>query len=204
MLTGPTVPSTRGARFGTSDAVAEAAVRQLLMYVGEDVEREGLLDTPKRYAKALEELTSGYSEDPAEILGTQFDEAHDQMVVVTGIEFTSLCEHHILPFTGVASVGYIPTRKVVGLSKLPRVVHTFAKRLQVQERMTNQIAAAINEHVQPMGVGVVVTASHQCMAIRGVKQNDARMTTSCLLGTMRESPAARAEFLALARTNGHG
>ena len=182
---------------------SEEAVRKLLLSVGEDPDREGLLDTPKRYVKALTELTSGYAEDPAEILSTQFDEAYDQMVVVTGIEFTSLCEHHILPFAGHVTIGYIPRKKVVGLSKLPRIVHTYAKRLQVQERLTNEIAEAIDIHVEPLGVGVVVTSVHQCMAIRGVKQNGAKMVTSCLLGVMRESPAARGEFLDLARTNGH-
>ena len=188
----------------TSIMNPEDAFTAILQHIGEDPTREGLLDTPRRFVKALEELTSGYEEDPAEILNTQFEEPYDQMVVVTGIEFTSLCEHHVLPFTGIASVGYIPMKKVVGLSKLPRIVQTFAKRLQVQERMTNQIAEAINEHVNPMGVGVIMTATHQCMAIRGVKAADAKMTTSCLLGTLRESPAARSEFLALARTNGHG
>jgi len=180
-----------------------AAVETLLRGIGEDPDREGLEDTPKRYVKALLELTEGYREDPAEILETQFDVPYDQMVVVSGIEFTSLCEHHILPFTGKAVVGYIPRDRVVGLSKIARVVHVFARRLQVQERLTQQIAEAIQEHVEPIGVGVVVTATHQCMTIRGAKEDmDAKMTTSALLGVMRDSPDARAEFLALARTNG--
>jgi GTP cyclohydrolase I len=182
---------------------AEKAVRALLIHIGESVKREGLVDTPKRYVKALEELTSGYNEDPAEVLGTQFDEPFDQMVVVQGIEFTSLCEHHMLPFTGKATVAYIPQKRVVGLSKLARIVGTFARRLQVQERMTTQIADAIQEHVDPLGVGVVVTATHACMAIRGVKQAGASMTTSMLLGVMRDDPAARAEFMSLVRSNGH-
>lgn len=180
-----------------------AAVETLLRGIGEDPDREGLEDTPKRYVKALLELTEGYREDPAQILETQFDVPYDQMVVVSGIEFTSLCEHHILPFTGKAVVGYIPRDRVVGLSKIARVVHVFARRLQVQERLTQQIAEAIQEHVEPIGVGVVVTATHQCMTIRGAKEDmDAKMTTSALLGVMRDSPDARAEFLALARTNG--
>lgn len=183
-------------------ASPEFAVERLLKLIGEDVDREGLRETPRRFVKALEEMTAGYHEDPAEILETQFDEPYDELVVVTGIEFTSLCEHHMLPFTGVATIGYIPDKKIVGLSKLPRIVHTFAKRLQVQERLTNEIAEAIQEHVEPLGVGVVVTALHQCMAIRGVKQAGAKMTTSCLLGVLRDA-GARSEFLALAR-NGNG
>jgi GTP cyclohydrolase IA len=186
-----------------TEEAATRAVEILLDYIGEDVDRSGLLDTPSRYVKALKELTAGYEEDPVAILSTQFEEPCDQMVVVTGVGFTSLCEHHILPFTGKAAVAYIPGKKVVGLSKLARVVQTYAKRLQVQERLTREIAEAIDVALEPIGVGVVITATHQCMAIRGVK-NEAAMTTSQLIGAMRDQPETRAEFLALARANGNG
>ena len=174
---------------------AEAVVR-LLEYIGEDPTREGLLDTPKRVVKALRELTSGYEQDPAAILATQFDEYSDEMVVVTGIEFSSMCEHHMLPFTGVATVGYIPSGGVVGLSKLARLVEVYAKRLQVQERMTTQIANAIEEHLVPLGCGVVITSHHSCMGMRGVKKPDAQMTTSALRGVFMTKGDVRQEFLA--------
>lgn len=176
---------------------ALAAVVELLYHIGEDPGREGLLDTPARVARALREMTSGYEEDPAEILGTTFDVACDELVVLRGIRFTSLCEHHMLPFTGTATVGYLPGARVVGLSKLARLVLCFARRLQVQERLTRQVARAIMEHLDAAGAGVVVRAHHHCMGCRGVKQPDAEMVTSAMLGAFRDDPAARAELLAL-------
>ncbi len=149
--------------------------------------------------KALGELTTGYDADIASILSTTFTEKCDEMVLVTGIRVVSLCEHHLLPFTGTAVVGYVPDEKVVGLSKLPRLVDAFARRLQVQERLTEQIATALIDHLKPKGVGVVIRAHHACMGLRGITQPNAEMTTSALKGVMREVPEARAEFLALAR-----
>ena len=175
------------------------AVVRLLQHLGEDPNREGLLDTPKRVVKALAEMTEGYHQDPASILSTVFDEQHDQMVVLEGIEFTSLCEHHMLPFVGTATVGYIPNGRVVGLSKLARIVECFARRLQVQERMTDQIADAITEQLHPRGVGVVIRAHHSCMGCRGVRKPAALMTTSSLAGLIKDDPAARAEFLSFSR-----
>lgn len=176
---------------------ADAVVR-ILQHVGEDPEREGLRDTPGRVLRAFTEMTAGYGEDPAAILSTVFDEQHDQMVVLSGIEFTSLCEHHLLPFVGTATVGYVPNGKVVGLSKLARLVECFARRLQVQERMTNQVAAAVMEHLQPLGVGVIIEAHHSCMGCRGVRKPSAVMKTSALAGIMRWDSTARGEFLRLA------
>lgn len=173
---------------------ADAVVR-LLQHIGEDPNREGLADTPARVLRAWTEMTTGYGEDPAAVLATVFDEHHDQMVVLDGIRFTSICEHHLLPFVGTAKVGYVPDGKVVGLSKLARIVETYARRLQVQERMTDQIAVAVHENLKPLGVGVVVRAHHSCMGCRGVRQPDATMTTSALLGILRYSAEARSEFL---------
>lgn len=175
------------------------AVVRLLSYIGEDPSRPGLVDTPDRVLRALTEMTLGYELDPAQILERQFPDAYDEMVVVRGIEFYSMCEHHMLGFNGTATVAYIPTpgRGVVGLSKLARLVDAFAQRLQVQERLTMQIADAINEHLTPQGVGVVLTARHSCMGCRGVKKPTAEMVTSALRGIMRWNPEARAEFLQL-------
>jgi GTP cyclohydrolase I len=176
----------------------EDAVLRLLNFIGEDATREGLVDTPGRVCRSLAELTGGYNDDPATILSTVFTEQHDQMVVLDGVEFTSLCEHHMLPFVGTAVVGYVPRGKVVGLSKLARLVECYARRLQVQERMTEQIALALMTHLEPEGAGVVIRAHHSCMGCRGVRKPSARMTTSALLGIMRYSPDARSEFLAFA------
>lgn len=177
-------------------------VRRLLEYLGEDPTREGLLDTPKRHVKALRELTEGYGQDPATILGTTFDGEHyDEMVVVRGVEFMSLCEHHVLPFIGHVTVGYVPNERVVGLSKIPRLVECFARRLQIQERFTQQIASALMEHLQPEGVGVIVSAEHSCMRMRGVKKRG-EMVTSAMLGSLRTHPEQRAELLALHRREG--
>lgn len=173
----------------------EDAVVRLLEWIGENPTREGLLDTPKRVVKAFREMTAGLSVEPQSVLGTVFNETSDQMVVVRGIRFTSLCEHHLLPFTGTAAVGYVPDGRVIGLSKIPRLVEVFAKRPQVQERMTNQIANALMSHLAPHGVGVVVKAHHSCMGCRGVRQPDAEMITSCVLGCMKADPAARAELM---------
>jgi GTP cyclohydrolase IA len=173
----------------------EDAVVRLLEWIGEDPLREGLRDTPKRVVKAIREMTAGLAVDPASVLGTVFNESSDNMVVVRGIRFTSLCEHHLLPFTGTATVGYVPDGRVIGLSKIPRLVEVFAKRPQVQERMTNQIASSLMEHLSPWGVGVVLRAHHSCMGCRGVRQPDAEMITSCLLGCMKADPAARSELL---------
>lgn len=175
------------------------AVVRLLQHIGEDVNREGLLDTPKRYVKALQEMTSGYQLDVPSILSTTFDEASDQMVVLKDIEFASLCEHHLAPFRGTATIGYIPRDRVVGLSKLARLVDAYSRRLQVQERMTQQIADALWEHLNPEGVGVVVTAHHSCMGNRGVRKHQGMMSTSVMLGAMRDSDAARQEFLHLSK-----
>lgn len=185
----------------TLDAAAQgmeralSAVRDLLLHVGEDPDRDGLVDTPDRVARAFEEMTAGYREDPSLILARVFDVPYDEMVVVRDIEFWSLCEHHLLPFHGTATVGYLPHGKVVGLSKIPRLVQCYARRLQVQERMTQQIAEAMEEHLDPLGVGVVVRAHHTCMGARGIKC-DAHMVTSCLLGAMRDH-GVREEFLRL-------
>lgn len=176
---------------------ARTGIEELLSYLGEDPEREGLRDTPKRVLKAFKEMTVGYRQEPKEILSTVFDEYHDEIVLLKGIRFVSLCEHHLLSFAGTASVAYIPRKGVVGLSKLARLVECFAKRLQVQERMTNQIAAAVQEHLDPVGVGVVISAHHSCMGCRGVRQPDATMVTSAMRGAFREDVSARQELLSL-------
>lgn len=173
-----------------------AAVAEMLAAFGEDVEREGLRNTPERVARMYEELLAGYRQDPVEILNEAvFDVSYDEMVLVRDIEFYSLCEHHMLPFMGRAHVAYLPKGKVIGLSKIPRIVDMFARRLQVQERMTLQIANLIMEVLQPHGVAVVMEAVHLCSVMRGVKKHDARMTTSAMLGAFRKNPATRQEFL---------
>lgn len=176
--------------------VAETAVRDLLVSLGEDPDRDGLVDTPARVVRALRELTMGSYEDPADILSTTFAVDCDELVVVRDIPFASLCEHHLLPFTGTATVGYLPGERVVGLSKIARLVACFARRLQVQERMTVEIAEAMLTNLNPRGVGVVVEARHSCMSVRGVRSSGS-MVTSSLLGRLRTNPSARAEFLNL-------
>ncbi len=178
------------------DADADA-VRRLIRVTGEDPQRDGLRDTPRRVVAALRDMTSGYRDDPAQILSTTFQVSHDELVVLRGIRFSSLCEHHLLPFMGTVAVGYLPGGRVIGLSKLARLVHCFARRLQVQERMTEQIASALMEHADALGAGVVVRGHHCCMGCRGVRQPDSEMVTSCMLGVMRDRPAARAELLAM-------
>jgi GTP cyclohydrolase I len=176
----------------------EEAVRTILLSVGEDPDRDGLLKTPNRVARMYQELLEGYHTDPEKLLnGAIFDVDYSEMVLVTDIEFYSLCEHHMLPFIGHAHVAYIPNRKVVGLSKIPRVVDMFARRLQVQERMTRQIADFMMDVLDPCGVGVVVEGSHMCACMRGVKKANARMITSALQGEFRENEKTRAEFMSL-------
>jgi len=177
---------------------AEQAVATLLRFIGEDTGRDGLLDTPSRVVRAWREMTAGYGEDPAEILSRTFEESSDEMIVLRGITFYSVCEHHLLPFYGTASVGYLPGR-VVGISKLARLVNCFARRLQIQERMTRQIAEAVEEHLDARGVGVVIRAHHLCMGCRGVRQEETEMVTSSMLGTLRSDPTSRAEFFRLCK-----
>jgi GTP cyclohydrolase I len=175
-------------------------VRQLLIELGEDPAREGLLKTPTRVAAALEYLTSGARTDPKRIINDAiFTQETNSMVIVKNIEVYSLCEHHMLPFFGRCHVGYLPKGKVVGLSKIPRLVGVFAHRLQLQERLTNDIAEALNSALLPKGVGVVVEARHLCMEMRGVEKPGGQMITSCMLGTFRRDPRTRAEFLNLVR-----
>ncbi|MGW8249513.1 MAG: GTP cyclohydrolase I FolE [Anaerolineales bacterium] len=173
------------------------AVRQILAAIGEDPDRDGLRRTPDRIARMYTELLEGYRMDPRNILnGALFEEKYDEMVVVRDIEFYSLCEHHMLPFLGRAHVAYLPRERIVGLSKIPRIVDMFARRLQVQERMTRQIAEFLNEQLHPWGVAVVIEGLHLCATMRGAKKHDARMTTSSMLGAFRKHPPTREEFLA--------
>ena len=176
---------------------AEDAVRVLLRWSGDDPEREGLLDTPKRVVKAYADWFGGYNVDPADYLRRTFEEVngYDEMVVLRDIEFESHCEHHMAPIIGRAHIGYLPTHRVVGISKLARVVDGFARRFQVQEKLTAQIAQCINETLQPAGVGVVIDASHECMTTRGVHKRGVSMITSQMLGAFREDARTRAEFL---------
>lgn len=175
----------------------EHNVRELLEWIGENPNREGLVETPKRYLKALEFWTKGYKEDPKAILKEFEDggERYDAMVFQGGIQFSSHCEHHLTPFLGTVSIGYIPNGKIVGLSKLGRIVEVYARRLQVQERMTTQIANALDEHLQPLGVGVVVKARHLCIETRGVQKIGSVTTTSALRGCIKDEPDCRSEFL---------
>ncbi len=174
-----------------------AATAQILEAVGEDPAREGLVKTPERVARAYDELLSGYRVDPVRLINQAiFHVDYDDMVIVRDIEFYSLCEHHMLPFIGRAHIAYISSGKVIGLSKIPRIVDVFARRLQVQERMTHQIAEFINEVLEPQGVAVVLDGIHMCSMMRGVKKHESSMTTSAMLGTFREDPKTRAEFMA--------
>ena len=175
----------------------ECAVRDILAAIGEDPDREGLLRTPDRVARMYAELTAGYHVDPVHLINDAlFDVEYDEMVIVRNIDYYSLCEHHLLPFLGQAHVAYIPDGKVIGLSKIPRVVEMFARRLQVQERMTQQIADFLQETLRPHGVAVVCEGLHMCAAMRGVKKANARMVTSAMLGTFKANQATRSEFLA--------
>ena len=176
---------------------AEAAVRTLLSWAGDDPAREGLVDTPKRVAKAYQDWFSGYGDDPADYLKRTFEEVegYDELIVLRDIEFESHCEHHMAPIIGKAHVGYLPSGKVVGISKLARVVETYARRQQVQEKMTAQIAQVIQDVLQPRGVGVVIEGAHECMTTRGVHKRGVSMITSKMLGTFRDDARTRAEFL---------
>ncbi|MGE5224804.1 MAG: GTP cyclohydrolase I FolE [Omnitrophica WOR_2 bacterium] len=178
------------------DETIEKAIEEMLVAFGEDPDREGLKRTPERVARMYSELLAGYRTDPVAMINDAcFNVTYDEMVVVRDIEFYSLCEHHILPFIGRAHVAYIPKGRVIGLSKIPRIVDMFARRLQVQERMTRQVADFIDGLLQPHGVAVVIEALHLCSMMRGVKKHDARMTTSAMLGSFRTNAATRQEFL---------
>ena len=182
----------------SSDLDLEGLVRDLLVRIGEDPGREGLRRTPQRCAKALEFLTSGYGEDPEQVVNNAvFDDPCDEMVVVKDIELYSLCEHHLLPFFGECHIAYIPDGRIIGLSKLPRLVDVFSRRLQVQERLTAEIANAIQRLLKPKGVGVVIRASHLCMMMRGVQKQHSQAVTSCMLGGFKRDSRTRSEFLNL-------
>jgi GTP cyclohydrolase I len=180
-------------------------VREMIVELGEDPERDGLVRTPARVAQAFSELTQGYRMDPKEILNDAlFDVTYDEMVIVKDIEMFSLCEHHLLPFFGKVHVAYSPRQQVVGLSKIARLVEMFARRLQVQERLTNQIAETLQQAVDPVGVGVVVEARHLCMMMRGIEKQHSSAVTSAMLGAFRENLQTRDEFLALVARKGNG
>lgn len=190
---------------GQSRVDLEALVTQLLGVVGEDAQREGLRRTPHRVAKALEFLTGGYRQEINAVLnGAVFNEPYSEMVIVKDIDFYSLCEHHMLPFFGRVHVAYIPNGKIVGLSKIPRIVDVFARRLQVQERLTQQIAGTLFAALNPQGVGVVVEAKHMCMMMRGVEKQNSSATTSAMLGVFRDDVKTRQEFLTLIGNNRRG
>jgi len=189
-----------------ADASTQELLRELLVRLGEDPDRDGLVRTPERMQKSLEFLTKGYQQDPDKVLqGALFDVTYDEMVIVKDIEMFSLCEHHLLPFFGKVHVAYIPNGKVLGLSKIPRLVDIFARRLQVQERLTVQIAETIQRAIQPQGVGVVVEARHLCVMMRGVEKQHSAAVTSHMLGSFRAEDKTREEFLSLIRNgkNGH-
>ena len=185
---------------------AEAAVRTLLAWAGEDPAREGLLDTPKRVVDAYGDWYSGYNDDPREFLERTFKEVagYDELFVLRDIEFESQCEHHMAPIIGKAHVGYLPDGKVVGISKLARVVETYARRFQVQEKMTAQIARCIQDVLQPLGVGVVIEGGHECMTTRGIHKRGVSMVTSKMLGSFRDDARTRAEFLRFIQVNSGG
>jgi GTP cyclohydrolase IA len=200
----PAVVRKPPAAKGLSGFSTEDLYTELLTRLGEDPNRDGLIKTPERASKALSFLTKGYREDPEKILrGALFDVDYDEMVIVKDIELYSLCEHHMLPFFGRAHVAYIPNGKVIGLSKIPRLIEVFSRRLQVQERITRQIADAIQEAIEPRGVGVVIEARHMCMMMRGVEKQQSTTVTSAMVGCFREQQT-RAEFLSLVRQPGSG
>jgi GTP cyclohydrolase I len=180
---------------------SEDHVRAILRTIGEDPDREGLLKTPERVARALTFLTKGYHEDPAAILNSAlFSEEYSEMIVLKDLDFFTLCEHHLLPFFGKAHVAYIPSKKILGLSKLARLFEVFARRLQVQERLTTQVATSLMEAIDPQGVGVVVEAEHLCMRMRGIEKQNSVVVTSCMLGAFRDRQETREEFTTLIRS----
>jgi GTP cyclohydrolase I len=187
---------------GLSEFSTQEMYREILSRLGEDPNRDGLLSTPSRVEKSMAFLTKGYDEDATKILhGAMFDVDYDEMVIVKDIEMFSLCEHHMLPFFGKVHVAYIPNGKVIGLSKIPRLVEVFARRLQVQERLTSQIADAVQEAINPQGVGVVIEARHLCMMMRGIEKQNSSTVTSAMLGCFRQKET-RSEFLSLVRSQG--
>ena len=197
-----TVESPTAAQEGSDTTLAFASTQQiyaeLLSRIGEDPARDGLLNTPRRMEKSMAFLTQGYNQSVEEVLhGALFDVDYDEMVIVKDIEFYSLCEHHLLPFFGKAHVAYVPQGKVIGLSKLPRIVDVFARRLQVQERLTHQVAEAIDSAIHPQGVAVVMEAEHLCMMMRGVQKQHSQTVTSAMVGVFKSQPQTRTEFLSL-------
>ena len=195
---------TKTIRLGEPEGAATESIadliRRMIVLLGEDPSREGLRRTPERFEKALRFLTSGYRQDPETILnGAMFSVCYDEMVVVKDIEVYSLCEHHLLPFFGKCHVAYIPSKKVIGLSKIARLVNMYARRMQIQERLTNQVARAIEQKLSPEGVGVIIEARHLCMVMRGVEKQQSSAVTSAMLGAFRENKQTRDEFLALVR-----
>jgi GTP cyclohydrolase I len=185
-------------------AEVEAAVRTIIRWTGDNPSRDGLIETPARVARAFEEFFSGYGQDPVEILQKTFEEieGYDEMIALRGVRFESHCEHHMAPIIGQAWVAYVPNGRVVGISKLARVVEVFAKRLQIQEKLTAQIANTINDVLKPQGVGVIIKASHHCMTTRGVHKHGSDLVTSRMLGCFRDNPATRQEFLSMAVSPG--
>jgi len=190
----------RHIRVGENLGEAEAAIRTIIRWAGEDPQRDGLIETPARVARALEEAFAGYTQDPLEFLNKTFEETegYDEMIALRGVRFESYCEHHMAPITGQAWVAYVPSGRVVGISKLARVVEVYAKHLQIQERLTAQIANAIDAVLKPQGVGVLIRATHHCMTARGVRKPGSDLVTSRMLGCFRDNPLTRQEFLALA------
>jgi GTP cyclohydrolase I len=176
----------------------EELIKEIIRNLGEDPDREGMRHTPERYVKTLEFLTSGYGKDPEKLInGAIFEVPYDEMVTLRDIDFYSLCEHHLMPFFGKVHMAYLPKGKIIGLSKIPRIVEVYTRRLQVQERMTMQIAECLQQHLQPLGVAVVIEAFHLCMAMRGVEKQNCRCLTSAMLGAFRKSPKTRNEFMKL-------
>jgi GTP cyclohydrolase I len=203
----PSAPKLHAVEGRPSREDAEAAVRTLLRWAGDDPDREGLADTPSRVARAYEEFFGGYAIDPIDLLTRTFEETdgYDEMVLLRDITFESHCEHHLAPIIGKAHVAYLPKKRVVGISKLARVIDAYARRLQIQEKMTAQIANTINEVLEPRGVAVVIEATHQCMTTRGVHKPGVTMVTSRMLGGFRKDPSTRREFLSLiGNPGGHG
>ncbi|HKD02674.1 MAG TPA: GTP cyclohydrolase I FolE [Terriglobales bacterium] len=199
----PTKPSVESATL--TSASFEELVREVIVRIGEDPTREGLVRTPERVRRAYEFLTRGYKEDPEALLkGALFTVSYDEMVIVKDVEMFSLCEHHLLPFFGKVHVAYIPNGKVIGLSKIPRLIEIFSRRLQIQERLTTQIAEIIQKAIEPQGVGVVIEARHLCMMMRGVEKQHSAAVTSSMLGCFRNEEETRSEFLSLIRARPNG